>query len=107
MLAIFNKQPQLFYRIRQVVLIVVFSYSEQNWSNEITMGSSELHHELATEQLPDKWFIDDIGCEELLGPVWSGGQTLDILAHALPDRVFEPGLLVYSSIKVGNVLTQR
>jgi len=49
MLGIFNEQPQLLCRIRQVVLIVVFSYSEQNWRYEITMGGCKLHHELAAE----------------------------------------------------------
>ncbi len=35
--------------IRKVVLIVEFSYSEQNWRYEITMGCCKLHHELAAE----------------------------------------------------------
>src|SRR2546425_961650 len=82
-LGVLDEQPQQFYGIRQVVLVVVFSYPEQNWSNEIAVRRSELHHELATEQLPNKWFVDDIGCEELLDPVRGGSQTLHILPHAL------------------------
>src|SRR6266487_3118771 len=48
-LSIVDKQLKQVCGIRQVVLIVVFSYSEQNWRYEITMGCCKLHHELAAE----------------------------------------------------------
>src|SRR6266487_1492095 len=48
-LSIVDEQLKQVSGIRQVVLIVVFSNTEQDRCDEIAMGCRELHHELAAE----------------------------------------------------------
>src|SRR5260370_14855501 len=89
-LSIVDEQLKQVRGIRKVVLILVFSYSEQNWRDEITMGCCKLHHDLAAEYLPTERLKDDVGGTDLLSPIWCGSQALYILPNTEQDRIVYP-----------------
>src|SRR5438270_10023583 len=84
-----GEQSQLLNRIRQVMLIVVLCYPEEDRCNEVTMRCGELHYELTAEQLVNQRLKDDVGCKKLLCPIGGCCQTLHILSRSLPDRVMQ------------------
>ncbi len=94
-LRVVDEQLEQVHGVRQVVLVIVFSDAEQDWRHEITMGRCELHHELAAEEFSTERLKDDVRSERLLGPVGSGSQALDVLAHTEPVGIVVPDLLMH------------
>src|SRR5581483_10424381 len=84
----------------------MFGNTKEHWCHEIAMRGSKLHDELAAEEFAAEWFVDYIGCKELLCPIGGRCQALYIFTNPEPGWIIHPDLFMGSTIKVRDALAQ-